>query len=171
MPRAIGHLTVAAVGRLREPHWQAAQDEYARRLRRYTDFQLVEVKDVVGRALPDTAAAAREGEALLAAAPRGARLVLMTATGRQHSSPELAAWLQTQLEQVGTLAFLIGGPVGFDPATIAAAHEQLGPLPSDTAPRTRPRRAAGAALSGVYDHSRGAVPQIISKPSAVFSLD
>ena len=53
MPRAIGHLTVAAVGRLREPHWQAAQDEYARRLRRYTDFQLVEVKDVVGRALPD----------------------------------------------------------------------------------------------------------------------
>jgi 23S rRNA pseudoU1915 N3-methylase RlmH len=64
MPRAIGHLTVAAVGRLREPHWQAAQDEYARRLRRYTDFQLVEVKDVVGRALPDTAAAAREGEAL-----------------------------------------------------------------------------------------------------------
>lgn len=87
MPRAIGHLTVAAVGRLREPHWQAAQDEYARRLRRYTDFQLVEVKDVVGRALPDTAAAAREGEALPAAAPRGARLVLMTAGGRQHSSP------------------------------------------------------------------------------------
>ncbi len=125
MPRAIGHLTVAAVGRLREPHWQAAQDEYARRLRRYTDFQLVEVKDVVGRALPDTAAAAREGEALLAAAPRGARLVLMTAAGRQHSSPELAAWLQTHMEQVGTLAFLIGGPVGFDPATIAAAHEQL----------------------------------------------
>ena len=125
MPRAIGHLTVAAVGRLREPHWQAAQDEYVRRLRRYTDFQLVEVKDVIGRALPDTAAAAREGEALLAAAPRGARLVLMTAGGRQHSSPELAAWLQTQLEQVGTLAFLIGGPVGFDPATIAAAHEQL----------------------------------------------
>ena len=125
MPRAIGHLTVAAVGRLREAHWQAAQDEYARRLRRYTDFQLVEVRDVVGRALPDGVAAAREGEQLLAAAPRGARLVLMTADGRQPSSPELAAWLQTQLEQVGALAFLIGGPVGFDPATAAAAYERL----------------------------------------------
>ncbi len=125
MPRAIGHLTVAAVGRLRERHWQAAQDEYTRRLARYTDFQLVEIRDVVGRALPDGLAAAREGEALLAAAPRGARVVLMTADGRQLSSPELAAWLQTQLEQVGTLAFLIGGPVGFDPATVAAAHEQL----------------------------------------------
>jgi 23S rRNA (pseudouridine1915-N3)-methyltransferase len=125
MPRAIGHLTVAAVGRLREAHWQAAQDEYARRLRRYTDFQLVEVKDVVGRSLPDDVAAAREGEQLLAAAPRGARLVLLSAGGRQHSSPELAVWLRTHLEQVGTLAFLIGGPIGFDPATIAAAHEQL----------------------------------------------
>ncbi len=49
----------------------------------------------------------------------------MSAEGRQHTSPELAAWLQMQLEQVGTLAFLIGGPVGFDPATIVAAHEQL----------------------------------------------
>jgi len=125
MPRAIGHLTVAAVGRLRERHWQAAQDEYTRRLGHYTDFQLVEVKDVVGRSLPDAAAAAREGAALLAAAPRGARVLLMTAEGRQLSSPDLAAWLQTQLEQYGALAFLIGGPVGFDPATIAAAHEQL----------------------------------------------
>ena len=125
MPRAIGHVTVAAVGRLRERHWQAAQDDYARRLARYTAFELVEVRDVVGKSVPDTVAAAREGEQLLAAAPRGARLVLMTADGRQPSSPELAAWLQSQLEQYGTLAFLIGGPVGFDPATIAAAHEQL----------------------------------------------
>ena len=125
MPRAIGHLTVAAVGRRRGAYWQTAQEEYARRLRRYTDFQLVEVKEVVGRALPDAVAAAREGEQLLAAAPRGARLVLLTADGRQPSSPELAAWLLSQLEQFGTLAFLIGGPVGFDPATAAAAHERL----------------------------------------------
>ena len=126
MPRAIGHLTVAAVGRLRERHWQAAQDEYARRLGRYTNFQLVEVRDMVGKVQPDAVAAAREGEQLLAAAPRGARLVLMTADGRQMDSPELAAWLQGQLEQYGALAFLIGGPVGFDQATAAAAHERLG---------------------------------------------
>ena len=125
MPRAIGHLTVAAVGRLRERHWQAAQDEYVRRLGRYTDFQLVEVRDMVGKVQPDAVAAAREGEQLLAAAPRGSRLVLMTADGRQMDSPELAAWLQGQLEQYGTLAFLIGGPVGFDPATAAVAHERL----------------------------------------------
>lgn len=125
MLRATGHLTIAAVGRLRERHWQAAQEEYVRRLGRYTDFRLVEVRDVVGKTLPDATAAAREGEQLLAAAPKGARITLLTADGRQMDSPELAAWLQGQLEQYGTLAFLIGGPVGFDPATAAAAHERL----------------------------------------------
>ena len=124
MPRATGHLTVAAVGRLRAAHWQAAQDEYARRLNRYTEFQLIEVKDAVGRGLPDAAAAAREGEHLRAAAV-GARLVLMTATGREMTSPELATWLGEQLERYGRLAFLVGGPVGFDPATVAAADDQL----------------------------------------------
>ena len=124
MPRAIGHVTVAAVGRLRERHWQTVQDDYAHRLSRYTDFHLVEVKDAVGRTLPDAVATAREGEQLLAAG-RGARLVLLSATGREMTSPELAAWLQGQLESYGRLAFLVGGPVGFDPATVAAADEQL----------------------------------------------
>lgn len=124
MPRPIGHLTVVAVGKLREPHWQAAQDEYARRLGRYTNFALVEVRDAA-RSLPEVTARAREGEQLLAAAPRGARLILMTAGGRQPSSPELSAWLSAQLEQYGQLAFLIGGPGGFDPAVAAAAQERL----------------------------------------------
>lgn len=124
MPRATGHITVTAVGKLRERHWQDAQDEYARRLGRYTDFNLLEVKDAVGK-LPDAVAMAREGEGLLAAVPRGARMVLMDPGGRQMTSPELADYLQTQLETHGGLAFLIGGPLGFDPAVTAAAHDRL----------------------------------------------
>ncbi len=65
MPRAIGHITVVAVGKLRERHWQDAQDEYVRRLAHYTDLNLVEVKDAVGKSLPDVVAIAREGEQLL----------------------------------------------------------------------------------------------------------
>lgn len=125
MPRPIGHITVAAVGRLRERHWQAAQDEYAQRLGRYTDFRVVEVKDAAGKSLPDAVALAREGEQLLAAVPRGARAILMAADGREISSPELAAYLQTQLETHGELAFLIGGPIGFDPAVASAAHDRV----------------------------------------------
>lgn len=122
MPRSIGHITVAAVGRLRESHWQAAQEAYRGRLEHYTTFKLVEVKDAGGSS---GAALAREGAALLAAVPRGARLILMSPDGRHMSSPELATFLQGQLETYGHLAFLIGGPFGFDPATVAAAHDRL----------------------------------------------
>ena len=125
MPRSTGHITVAAVGKLRERHWQAAQDEYTRRLGFYTDFRLVEVRDAVGKSLPDAAAMAREGEGLLAAAPRSARVMLMSAGGREMNSPELAAFLRAQMEAYGDLAFLIGGPIGFDPAVATAAHDQL----------------------------------------------
>lgn len=123
MPRSIGHITVAAVGRLRESHWQTAQDLYSRRLGHYTDFKLVEVKDAAGDS--SGAALGREGAALLAATPRGARLILVTPDGREMSSPELASYLQGQLETYGHLAFLVGGPLGFDPATAAATHDRL----------------------------------------------
>lgn len=125
MPRAIGHITVVAVGKLRERHWQDAQDEYVRRLARYTDLNLVEVKDAVGKSMPDAAAMAREGEGLLAAISRGTRVTLMDPGGRQMTSPELADYLQTQFETYGTLAFLIGGPLGFDPAVTATAHDRV----------------------------------------------
>ncbi len=125
MPRSIGHITVAAVGKLRESHWRAAQDDYARRLGHYTDFQLVEVKDAVGKSLPDGVAMAREGEQLLAAVPPGARAILISPDGRRMDSPELATWLLAQLEMTGKLAFLIGGPLGFDPPVVAAAHDRL----------------------------------------------
>jgi len=125
MPRPIGHITLVAVGKLRERHWLAAQDEYARRLGHYTDFKLTEVRDAVGKSLPDAVAMAREGEQLLAAVPRGSRVVLLAADGRRMDSPELAAYLQNQLETHGELTFLIGGPLGFDPAVIEAAHDRL----------------------------------------------
>lgn len=124
MPRRTGHITVAAVGKLRERHWQAAQADYSRRLGFYTDFTLTEVKDMVGKSMPDAVAAGREGEQLLAAA-RGQRTILLSAAGRQLTSPELAHYLQNQLEQSGHLVFLIGGPIGFDPAVEAAAHDHL----------------------------------------------
>lgn len=125
MPRSIGHITVAAVGKLRGRHWQTLQDEYVRRLGRYTDFRLVEVKDAIGRSLPEAVAMAREGEQLLAAMPSGARVILISADGRRMDSPELATYLWTQMETYGNLSFLIGGPLGFASAVSEAAHDRL----------------------------------------------
>ncbi|MCA9961454.1 MAG: 23S rRNA (pseudouridine(1915)-N(3))-methyltransferase RlmH [Anaerolineales bacterium] len=125
MPLFPGHIQVTAVGKLSAKHWLAAQDDYAKRLRRYVDLQLVEVKDVVGRGQPDMVAMQKEGEQLLKAAAGVNRLVLLSPDGAVMSSPALAQWLQKQLEIYGRIAFLIGGPVGFSEEVIAASHDQI----------------------------------------------
>jgi 23S rRNA (pseudouridine1915-N3)-methyltransferase len=129
MARRIGHITIAAVGKLRASHWQRAQADYVRRLEHYTVFNLIEVKDIVGKSMPGAVAVAKEGELLLAAAT-GRRTILLSEDGRLQTSNQMAETLRAQLEQFGHLVFLIGGPIGFDEAVKAAAHDKwaLSPL-------------------------------------------
>jgi 23S rRNA (pseudouridine1915-N3)-methyltransferase len=113
------------VGRLKRAYWKQAQREYQERLQHYTDFGLVEVKDVVGQGLPDKAALKREGEQLLKAAESAARRIALTPVGVQMSSTQLATYLQRQVQLFRRLAFFIGGPLGFSDELLAACDEQL----------------------------------------------
>lgn len=125
MSRLNGRLTLAAVGKIKNKAWLAAQDDYVKRLGHYTTLNLVEVKDVVGRSVPDDVAMAREGEHLLQAAADSSRLVALTPTGKLVTSPNLALWLQNRVEAYGRIAFLIGGPLGFSDDVLAACHEEI----------------------------------------------
>ena len=125
MTRLSGHITVIAVGKIRKSHWETAQDDYVKRIERYTDFELIELKDVVGRGLPDAVAMQKEGELLLKAAQSASRKIALTDTGRQMSSPRLAKYLQRQVQLYGRIAFLIGGPLGFSDEVLVACDEQL----------------------------------------------
>jgi 23S rRNA (pseudouridine1915-N3)-methyltransferase len=125
MSRLNGRLTLAAVGKIKNKAWLAAQDDYVKRLGHYTTLNLVEVKDVVGRSIPDDVAMAREGEHLLQAAADSSRLVALTPTGKLVTSPNLAVWLQNRVEAYGRIAFLIGGPLGFSDDVLAACHEEI----------------------------------------------
>ena len=125
MPRLGGRLLVTAVGKIKEKHWQAAQTDYVKRLGRYTNFQLIEVKDAVGRSVPETVARQREGEQLLSVTSEMQRLIALTPEGQQVASPELANFLHKEVVAYGRLAFLIGGPFGFSDEVLAACHLQL----------------------------------------------
>jgi 23S rRNA (pseudouridine1915-N3)-methyltransferase len=116
---------VAAVGKIKEKHWRMAQEDYVKRLSRYTDFQLMEVKDAVGRSVPEVVAMQREGEQLLQAAGDMQRLIALTPVGKQMSSPELADFLQKEVVAYGRLAFFIGGPFGFSDEVLTACQVQL----------------------------------------------
>ncbi len=125
MIRLPGTLTVAAVGRLRTPHWLAAQEDYAQRLRRYTQFELIEVRDYLGGTLPDDVAVGREGDALLKAVDGTPWLIALDARGKQADSRRLAGYLHKQVSVYRDIAFLIGGPVGLAENVLARCNERL----------------------------------------------
>lgn len=125
MVRLSGKITIVAVGKLRSDHWRAAQQDYLKRLRRYTHVALVEVKDAVGHGLPDDVAIQREGAALLAAVKDAHRTIALHADGKLVDSLQFAAFLRKRIEVYGSVAFLIGGPVGLAPEVLAACDEQL----------------------------------------------
>ena len=112
MARLSGRIEIIAVGKLRAGHWRAAQEEYLRRLDRYTTIGLKEVRDFVGSGPPDVLAAQREGQLLLKAAGDARRKIALSHTGKRMSSPQLAKFLRKQIDLYGHLAFLIGGPAG-----------------------------------------------------------
>ncbi|GJM42017.1 MAG: ribosomal RNA large subunit methyltransferase H [Ardenticatenaceae bacterium] len=123
--RLNGRLTIAAVGKIKNKAWLSAQQDYVKRLGRYTSLNLVEVKDVVGRSIPNGVAMGKEGEQLLQAVAGSHRLIALTPTGKMRTSPDLAKWLQRKVVNNGRIAFLIGGPLGFSDDVLTACHEQI----------------------------------------------
>jgi 23S rRNA (pseudouridine1915-N3)-methyltransferase len=125
MPASSIRITIAAVGRLRERAWRDMQAGYLERLQRYAQIDLVEVKDVAGRAVPEQAALQKEGEQLLRITAEARRRILLAPDGRLMTSPELAGYLQRQWETFGHMAFLVGGPTGFSSELRDRTEEML----------------------------------------------
>ena len=118
-------ITVVAVGRLKEPHWRAAAEEYLMRLRPYATVDVVEVQDRdVTR--DESRALAEEADAVLKALPDGALVVALDRGGKQRDSEEFAAWLDARgLEGRSHVAFVVGGAAGLDERVIKRAEERL----------------------------------------------
>ncbi|MGC9349379.1 MAG: 23S rRNA (pseudouridine(1915)-N(3))-methyltransferase RlmH [Anaerolineae bacterium] len=125
MIRLPGTITVAAVGKLRTPHWRAAQADYAERLQRYTRLELVEVRDRVGGRLSDEAAMAQEGEDLLNAVAGVPWTIALDAGGKQAGSVRFARYLHDRIKVYRDVAFLIGGPVGLAPEVVEGCSDRL----------------------------------------------
>jgi len=120
---------IVAVGE-RMPSWVAdGFAEYRKRLGRELPLELIEIRPPVrGRDLKR--AVAEEGEALLAAVPRDARVIALDGRGSAWSSERLAQHLQQWRMDGRDLALLIGGAEGHADAVLHRADQRwsLGPL-------------------------------------------
>jgi 23S rRNA (pseudouridine1915-N3)-methyltransferase len=116
---------VVAVGKLKEPHWRAACDEYLKRLRPYATVEVAEIPD---RDIGTDAAkaVAAEGVDLLRAVPEGSHVIALDAAGRQHSSAEFSGDLaQLMVRGRSDVTFVVGGSAGLAATVLGRADEVL----------------------------------------------
>lgn len=114
------------------PAWvQQGYDEYAKRLPRECTLKLVEISAGKRGKNADIARAMRdEGQRMLAAIPKGARVIALEVNGRNWSTEDLSQQLEKWLAGGQDIALLVGGPEGLSAEARAVAQQQwsLSPL-------------------------------------------
>lgn len=115
-------ITLAAVGKAKPGATRDLYDHYAARLRASLTLKEVEER----RPLKAQALKEQEGKLLLAAVPRGARIIALDEGGRDVNSRDFATLLgRWRDEGIQETAFLIGGADGLSQAARQAADVTL----------------------------------------------
>jgi len=116
----------------RMPRWvQEGYAEYAKRMPPECSLQLVEIyPGRRGKAMDVQRAVAEEGQRMLRAVPKGARVIALEVGGRSWSTEQLSKQLGGWLAEGRDLALLVGGPEGLAPACLERAEGRwsLSPL-------------------------------------------
>ena len=123
-------ITLICMGKCKEKFYIAAAEEYAKRMKGYCEFRLLELPE---HRLPEDPSdaeiaqgLAREAEAIKNAIPKGAWFCTLTPEGKLLSSEELAGTMKA-VKNAGKSAacFLIGSSFGMDPSLKAMADLKL----------------------------------------------
>jgi len=117
------HIRLLAIGKLRGAIWLPAVAEYSQRLQRYVKFDLVEIRDSIGKGLPDATALVEEGKVLDQSLEPGNYLIALDRKGKSLDSEQFAKLLQKQIDAgIRKMDFVIGGPVGLEQKITAKAN-------------------------------------------------
>ncbi len=118
-------LRIVAVGKLKEPYWRAAADEYLKRLRPYAKVEVTEVADR-DLGADERRAVEAEGADVMRALGPGTRVVALEIGGRAPTSEDLASWLDDLAGSgASDVTFVIGGAAGLAPPVLERADESL----------------------------------------------
>ena len=128
-------ITLITMGKLKEKFYISAAEEYAKRLKGYCNFQLVELPE---HRLPENPSPAeiatgleKEADLILGKIPKGAWFCTFTPEGKILSSEDFAAKLKdVKLSGKSNACFLIGSSFGIAPRVKERADFKLsmGPM-------------------------------------------
>lgn len=108
-------IRILAVGRIKEPYFRQGMEEYAKRIRTFVKFEMVEIKDSTKEA---------EGEKLLQHA-QNAYCIALHGGGKQLSSEAFAALLKKIQQEQKEICFLIGSEKGLSEAVLRKSNLNL----------------------------------------------
>lgn len=111
------NITLITVGKVKEKFYSQAIDEYAKRLRRYCNFNLVEVPD---EKAPESLSGAervnvvsKEGKRIQEKIPSRATVITLEIDGKQMTSMDFSKTMEGfAIEGQSHLCFIIGGSLG-----------------------------------------------------------
>lgn len=124
------NIQIVCIGKLKEKYWEDAIKEYSKRLKRFVNLEIVELKEA---RLPENASAADEekvkqleGEEILKKIKKGTYMITLEIKGKELSSEELAKkFADLALEGKGDIALVIGGSLGLSPEVSQRADFKL----------------------------------------------
>lgn len=102
-------------------------EDYVKRLKFYTDFEMVIIPDLKNnKNMPFDVQKEKEGEMILRSLNDSDDVILMDEHGKEFSSVEFASYIQKKMTSgLKRLVFIIGGPYGFSPAVYARAGGKI----------------------------------------------
>ena len=124
------NITILCVGQLKEKYWRDAEAEYSKRLKRFVNLQITELKESLlpANASPADEAAVKEaeGEAILAKIKSSDHVISLEIDGKGLSSTQLSAKIEELgLQGKSSIVFVIGGSLGLSPAVSRRADFKL----------------------------------------------
>ena len=124
------NIQIICIGKLKEKYWTDAIKEYSKRLSRFCNLEITELKESL---LPANASAAdeekvkaEEGKEILKAIKDGTYVITLEINGKALTSEELAS----KIDDLGimgrsSVAFVIGGSLGLSPEVSRRADFKL----------------------------------------------
>ncbi|RZL29980.1 MAG: 23S rRNA (pseudouridine(1915)-N(3))-methyltransferase RlmH [Pedobacter sp.] len=120
-------ITLIAIGKTEDKYLIEGIDKYLNRLKHYINFNMVIIPDVKNtKNLTEAQQKTKEAELILKQLNNSDVVVLLDEKGKKYTSVQYAQYINKQMVgSVQNLAFVIGGPYGFDESIYKRANSSI----------------------------------------------
>lgn len=119
-------INIFAVGSIKEKFFKDGIDEYIKRLSKFCEIKIIEIKEQKIQGLGENITKDKEGEDLLQKIKQNDYLVLMDLHGREYTSEEFSQNLSNLIDLGRSpINIAIGGSLGFSEKVINRANSRI----------------------------------------------